>query len=77
MHLKIQCECPAPFFCHLSDAKNQDKGRDRQIENANLYSQYKSPEYAEYKEPSNAKAYEFPFVFLRFWISFNTALFLM
>ena len=33
-------------------------------ENANLSPQYKSPEY---KEPSYAKAYEFSFVYLRFW----------
>ena len=52
MHPENSARMPRTVF--LPDAKNHDKGRDRQKMSTYVYPQYKSPEY---KEPSNAKAY--------------------
>ena len=55
-----------PRTVSMPDSKNLDRQTDGTTENVKLSSQYKSPGY---KELSNAKAYEFSFVFLRFWIN--------
>ena len=63
--LKIWCKSPEPFQRQrpgTSTDRQKEGGTDRQ--KMPTYPRYES---SEYKGRSNANAYEFSFVFLRFW----------